>query len=155
MRLGEITYPIYRVAIIALGAVFGLLLWLFYEKTRLGSIIRAGKENKEMVEALGINLRVIFTGVFGVGVALAAFAGVVAGPFVAISPGVEWDILVLALAVIIIGGLGSIKGAFIAALIVAFADMLCKVFVPQMAYISIFAPMALILVFKPSGLAGE
>jgi branched-chain amino acid transport system permease protein len=138
MLAGQITlfggapYPIYRLAIIGVGLAVALLLSLLVTRTRLGMQIRAGASNRPMVAALGVNIRRLFSLVFGLGAVLAGFAGLVAGPIVSIEPGMGDSILILSFVVIVIGGIGSIRGAFFGALLVGLVDTLGRSFLTQM-----------------------
>ncbi len=162
-------YPIYRlVIIVATLAVAGLLYGLVM-RTRLGMLIRAGASNREMVGALGINIKLLYTLVFGLGAALAGFAGVMQAPILTVQIGMGENILILAFVVIIIGGIGSIRGAFVAAIIVGLLDTIGRAFLPDLLHhvlstnaaqtlgpslssMSIYILMAAILVFRPEGL---
>ncbi len=153
--LGDIIFPIYRLVIIVIGFLVGIGLWLFQERTRLGALIRAGVDDTEMARGLGINVPLLFTCVFGMGAAISAFGGVIAGPFIGVYPGLEWGILLLAMAVLLIGGLGSLKGAFVGSLIVGLADNFGKVLIPELALFPIFGSVVVVLAFRPSGLFGK
>jgi len=152
--LGE-AFPIYRFAMIVIGLGIALLLWAFLEKTRTGIIIRAGVDDKEMVSGLGINIQLYFSGIFALGAFLAALGGVISGPIVGAYPGLDFEILVLALAVVVVGGLGTLKGAFLGSLLIGFAETFGKAFFPDFAMFTIYVTMALVLIFKPSGLLGK
>ncbi len=147
-------YPVYRVSLIAFGLGIALLLWLFIGRTRLGAIIRAGVSDAEMVSGLGINIHLVFAGVFALGTALAALAGVIGAPVLNLYPGLDFEILILTLVVVVVGGLGTLKGAFFGSLIIGLADTFGKALIPEFALFLIFAVMALILLIRPSGLAG-
>jgi branched-chain amino acid transport system permease protein len=155
LQYGSIVFPSYRLFVIAVGLVIGVGLWFFQEKTKWGAIIRAGVDDGQMARAVGINVSLLFVLVFVLGTALTGISGVLGGPFVGVYPGVDLDVLLLAVVVIIIGGLGSMKGAFLGSLIVAFLDNFGKVFFPEMAMFTIFAPMAVVLGLKPTGLWGK
>ncbi|MDP4160069.1 MAG: branched-chain amino acid ABC transporter permease [Bacillota bacterium] len=152
--LGE-AFPIYRFGIIVIGLGIAVLLWLFLEKTRTGVIIRAGVDDKEMVSGLGINIKLYFSGIFALGAFLAAIGGVIGGPIIGAYPGLDFEILVLALAVVVVGGLGTLKGAFWGSLLIGFAETFGKAIFPDFAMFTIYVTMALILIFKPSGLLGK
>jgi branched-chain amino acid transport system permease protein len=153
--LGTIVYPLYRVFVILTGVIVALLFWLVLERTTLGSTVRAGVDDEEMVRGLGINTPKLFTVVFAFGAFLAALSGVIGGPLVGAYPGADFDVLLLALVVVIIGGLGSIGGAFVGSLIVGLIDTFGSVLVPELAMFTIFAPMAVILALRPRGLFGR
>jgi branched-chain amino acid transport system permease protein len=155
ISLGDVTFPSYRLLVIGVGLLVGLGLWLFWDKTKIGAMVRAGVDNKEMAQAVGVNVPVLFTMVFAFGTFLAALAGVLGGPVIGIYPGADFDILLFALVVIIIGGLGSLKGAFVGSLVVGLIDNFGKSLFPQLSLFSIFAPMAIILALKPQGLFGR
>ncbi|MCB1384744.1 MAG: branched-chain amino acid ABC transporter permease [Nitratireductor sp.] len=165
----ELNYPVYRLAIIGVGLLVAALLYGIVSHTRVGMLVRAGATTPEMVNALGVNIERLFMIVFGVGAMLAGFAGVIAAPIFAIEPGMGDNILIVAFVVIIIGGIGSIRGAFVAALLVGLIDTLGRslatemtgfVFSPSMsnqigpalASMLIYILMAAILIFRPQGL---
>ena len=153
--VGPIIFPKYRLFVIIVGLVIGIGLWLFQEKTKWGAILRAGVDDEQMARAVGINVPLLFTTVFVIGTALTGLSGVLGGPFVGVYPGVDLEVLLLAVVVIIVGGLGSMKGAFFGSIIVAFLDNFGKALFPELAMFTIFAPMAIILAFKPTGLWGR
>lgn len=148
-------FPLYRLIVMLFGLLLAAVLWFLQEKTRWGAIIRAGLSNKEMVAGLGINIRLVFTIVFAFGGILAGLSGVVAGPILGLFPGMEFQVLILALVVLVIGGLGSISGTFIASLLVGLVETFGKVLFPSLSMIIIFGLMAVVLIFKPSGLLGK
>lgn len=162
-------YPAYRVALIAAGLLVALGLWLVITRTRVGMLIRAGATNPDMVSALGVNVRQLFLVVFGFGAMLAGFAGVMAAPIFSVEPGMGDNLLIVAFVVIIIGGAGSIRGAFVAALLVGLVDTLGRTLVtdglrlvmdpssanqigPAIASMLIYVLMALVLFWRPEGL---
>ncbi len=149
--LGE-TYPAYRLFIIGLGVTVMVLLYLGLERTRLGAIVRAGVDNRTMASSLGINVDRAFFMVFCLGCYLAGLAGVVAAPVLSVYPGMDMSVLILALVVVVVGGPGSLRGAVVGSLLIAMAETFGQVFVPQFASATIYAVMALILVFRPQGL---
>ena len=155
LSLGDIIFPIYRLVIIAVGILVAIGLWLFQEKTKLGALIRAGVDDAEMARGVGIRGPLLFTCGFGVGAAISAFGGVIAGPFIGAYPGLEWGILLLAMAVLLIGGLGSLKGAFMGSLIVGLADNFGKVLIPELSLFPIFGSVVVVLAFRPEGLFGK
>ena len=167
--LPGVFYPVYRLVIIGVTLAVGLLLYFTVMRTRLGMLIRAGASNREMVGALGINIKLLYTLVFGLGAALAGFAGLMQAPILTVQIGMGENILILAFVVIIIGGVGSIRGAFVAAVLVGLIDTIGRAFVPDMlrsvlsasaastlgpalASMLIYLLMAGILVFRPEGL---
>ncbi|MBV9120955.1 MAG: branched-chain amino acid ABC transporter permease [Chloroflexi bacterium] len=148
-------YPTYRLFVIVVGLLIALGLWLIQQRTRLGSIIRAGGADKEMVGGLGINVAVVFTGVFVFGAALAAFSGVIAGPILGLYQGMDSETLIIALIVVVVGGLGTLTGAFWGGLLIGLADTFGKVLLPEFALFLTFAVMAVVLLLRPSGLFGR
>ncbi len=153
--LGKIYIPIFRLAIIAFGIVAALSLWFFQEKTRVGALIRAGMDNKEMTMGLGINLKVVFSGVFALGAFIAGFCGLIGAPLLGINLGVGWEALLLAMIVVIVGGTGSVQGALAGGLIIGLVDAYGKAFFPEFAYFSMYIVLIIILLFRPSGLMGR
>ena len=162
-------YPAYRLAIILVGLLVGLFLYLLTSRTRLGMLIRAGASNREMVGALGVNINWLYTLVFGIGAMLAALAGVMAGPIYAVEVGMGESILILTFVVIVIGGIGSIRGAFVGSLLVGLVDTLGRAFLPSglklvlppatadgvgaaLASMAIYILMAVVLIWRPRGL---
>jgi branched-chain amino acid transport system permease protein len=155
VKLGPITVPAYRVAITLTGLFVALVLWLLLDKTRLGAMVRASVDDREIAEATGIPVEFVFTSVFGLGAALAGFAGAIGGVFIGLYPGADFEILLLAFVVIIVGGIGSIAGAFVGSLFVGLVDSFGKVFFPELAMFTLFIPIVLVLLFKPTGLFGR
>jgi branched-chain amino acid transport system permease protein len=152
VRLGSYAYPAYRLFVIALAATVGVVLYLVQHRTRLGALIRAGVDDREIAEAMGINVPRVFTAMFVVGGALAGLAGVVAAGLLTLRPGADTDILLFALVVVVIGGLGSLQGAAVGSVLIGLVDAFSKVWVPELSYFAVFAPMAIILMFRPAGL---
>jgi branched-chain amino acid transport system permease protein len=151
--LPGIEYPAFRLAIIATGIVVALLLYLLIARTRLGMLIRAGASDRMMVGALGIDIKLLFTLVFGLGAALAGLAGMMAGPLLAVQVGMGDGVLILTLVVIVIGGIGSVRGAFVAAILVGLIDTFGRILLPPaLADIGIYVLMAAILFWRPQGL---
>jgi len=153
--MGYFSYPVYRLFLIAVGLVVAGALWWFQEHTRLGTMLRAGVDDAEIARALGINVSLLFTLIFATGAALAAVGGVLAGPVLSLYPGADFDTLILAFVVVIVGGLGSLRGALAGALLVGLLDDFGKAFFPQFALFTVFVPMAFILVVRPTGLFGR
>jgi len=166
---GGLTYPLYRLLIIGVGLAVAILLWFVVSRTRLGMLIRAGASNRVMVAALGVNIRLLYTILFGFGAALAGLAGLLSGPIYAVQPGMGELILIQVFVVIVIGGIGSIRGAFAGALIVGMVDTLGRAFLrpvlsalisptagdaagPALASMLIYLLMAAVLAFRPEGL---
>jgi branched-chain amino acid transport system permease protein len=154
-RAGELHFPVYRVFIVAVAAAVGLILWLVLERTRLGAMMRATVDDPEMARGVGINVHGISMAVFALGAMLAAVAGVVAGGFVGVYPGADFEILPYAFVVVIVGGMGSLKGALIGSLMVGLLDNFGKALFPELSYFTLFAPMAAILAVRPTGLFGR
>lgn len=155
VRVGGGFYPKYRLFVLVLGLVVFLALWLLLNRTRLGALIRAGVDDAEMVEAMGINIRRVFLATFMLGASLAGLGGAVGGAFLTLYPTADAEILVFSLAVVIIGGRGSLVGAAVGALLVGLLNSIGQVMFPELAYFVIFGPMAAILAFRPLGLFGR
>ncbi|OPF94712.1 branched-chain amino acid ABC transporter permease [Rhodopseudomonas palustris] len=156
VRLTEgLSYPVYRLALMAICVALAIAMALVIQKTRIGRLIRAAESNREMVEALGFDSRLIFRMVFATGVALAATAGMLAAPIESAYPGIGDRVLIVSFVVVVIGGIGSVRGAFIGSLLIGMADAFGKVFLPQFSSIIIYALMALVLVIRPAGLFGR
>jgi branched-chain amino acid transport system permease protein len=154
VHLGPIVFPSYRLFVIAVGVVVGVALWFLQERTRLGAMVRAAIDDAEVAQSVGIKVSRLNTGVFAFGAALAALGGIMAGPILGVYPGADFEVLLLAFVVVIVGGLGSLKGAFIGGVLVGCLDNFGKALFPELAYFTIFAPMALILAIRPAGLFG-
>jgi branched-chain amino acid transport system permease protein len=152
---GGIIYPSFRLLLIALGVLVGALLWVLYRKTQIGAVVRAGVDDREMVNAVGINVDLLFVLVSALASFLAGTAGVVGGAFLTLYPGAEWEILVYALVVVIFGGLGSLEGAMIGALLVGLLDAYGRWLLPEFSYFVLFGPMALLMLFRPRGIFGR
>ena len=152
---GGLVYPTYRLVLIALGAAVGVLLWILYRKTQIGAVVRAGVDDREQVAATGINIDRLFVMVSALASFLAGMAGVAGGAFLTLYPGAEWEILVYALVVVIVGGLGSLGGAMIGALVVGLLDAYGRWLLPEFSYFVLFAPMAVLLLVRPRGIAGR
>lgn len=155
MKAGDIVFPWYRLFVIAVAALVGVGLWILNERTLIGARVRATVDDPEMAAATGINVSVLSGGVFAAGAALAAFGGVMGGPILGGYAGMDFDLLPLAFVVVIIGGMGSLKGAVIGALVVGMIDNFGKALVPELSYFTLFAPMVLVLALKPTGLYGR
>ncbi|TCS64051.1 branched-chain amino acid ABC transporter permease [Varunaivibrio sulfuroxidans] len=148
-------YPVYRLFLSAVAGSIAIGLYVLVQKTRLGMTIRAGVDNREMAQVLGIDVGKIFTLVFSGGVALAAFSGMIAAPVETVYPAMGGHVLILSFVVAVIGGLGSIKGAFIAAMLVGLSDAFGKAFFPEVAEFSLYLVMAAVLLWRPQGLFGR
>jgi len=155
VSLGITAYPRYRTFVIVAGLVLALALWALQARTRIGAIVRAGVADKEMVGGLGINVQLVFGGVFAFGAGLAALSGVIAAPFLSLAPGMDFEQLILSLIVVVVGGLGTLKGAFFGAIVVGLADTFGKIWVPDFSLMVIFAIMAFVLLLRPNGLFGR
>lgn len=153
--IGGVVFPTYRLLVILIGVIIAVGLWIFQEKTKFGAIVRAGVDDEEMLRGSGINIQRVFAGVFGLGALLAGIGGVIGGPFVGVFPGVDVWILLLALVVVIIGGMGSLKGAFVGSLFVGLIDNFGKALFPEFSLFTLFAPMVIILAIKPTGIFGK
>ena len=155
MTLWGATVPSYRMFVIAFGLVMAVVLWLLIERTRLGAIIRAGVFDSEMAAGMGINVDRMFTGVFAFGAGLAGLSGVIAGPIQSAQPPMGATILVPALIVVVVGGLGSLKGSLVGSLIIGQAETFGKAWLPGASMLIIYLVMALVLLFRPQGLFGR
>jgi len=155
VNVGGLYLPLYRIFMIAMAAAIGLVLWLAMEKTRLGAAVRATVDDAQMARGIGIDTSRISMLIFSLGAFLAALGGVIGGGFLGVYPGLDFEILPLAFAVVIIGGMGSLGGAAIGALAVGLADNFGKALFPEVSYFTLYAPMALILAIKPTGLFGR
>jgi branched-chain amino acid transport system permease protein len=153
IALGELmTYPVYRLFISAVCVLLALGMYLVFTRTRLGMMIRAGSTNREMVQSLGVDIKFLYRVVFAAGVAIAVLAGMVAAPVSSVYPGMGNQVLIICFVVVVIGGIGSIRGALLAALLIGLVDTFGKVVFPQAAGVLIYVLMALILLWKPDGL---
>jgi len=152
---GTLSYPAYRLLMSAICLVMAGLLALVIRRTRLGMTIRAGADNREMVELLGIDIGLVYRIVFAAGVALAAFAGMIAAPVASVYPGMGNQILIVSFVVVVIGGIGSIKGAFLGSLLIGLADTFGQVLAPQIAGMTVYMLMAAVLLWRPAGLFGR
>ena len=153
--LGGLYFPGYRIFMIGVAAAIGVSLWLVMERTRLGAAVRATVDDAQMARGVGIDTSRISMFIFALGAFLAALGGVIGGAFLGVYPGLDFQILPIAFAVVIIGGMGSLGGAAIGALLVGIADNFGKALFPEISYFSLYAPMALILAVKPTGLFGR
>jgi len=153
--IGGIYFPLYRVFMIAMAVAIGLIIWLTMEKTRMGAMVRAAVDDSEMARGVGIDTSTVSMFIFALGAFLAALGGVIGGAFLGVYPGLDFEILPIAFAVVIIGGMGSLGGAAIGGLIVGLADNFGKALFPEISYFTLYAPMVLILALKPTGLFGR
>jgi branched-chain amino acid transport system permease protein len=155
LTVGGLRFPRYRLFIMALAVVVGASLWLGLDRTRVGAMIRAAVDDAEMAQGVGIRVPTVSLGVFALGAFLAALGGVIGGGFLGIYPGLDFEILPYAFVVVIVGGLGSLPGAMVGSLLVGLLDNFGKALFPELAYFTLFAPMALILALRPTGLFGR
>ena len=154
MQLGNITFPVFRIFAVFVAVAMAVLLEIFYERTSLGAKLRACVDDNEMAGAVGICVPLVSGVMFGLGAALAALGGVIGGPFFGIYPGLDFDMLPVLFVVVIIGGLGSLKGAAAGSIMIGIIDTFGKALVPDLSYFTLFAPMALVMAVRPTGLFG-
>ena len=147
--------PVYRIFMLALAAAIGLALWLGLDRTRAGATVRATVDDAQMARGVGIDTSRVSMLIFGLGALLAGLGGVIGGAFLGVYPGLDFDILPLAFAVVIIGGMGSLAGAAVGAVVVGLVDNFGKVLFPQISYFTLYAPLVLLLAVKPTGLFGR
>ena len=153
--LGTLYLPLYRVFMIVVAAVIGIALWLVLDKTRAGAVVRATVDDAQMARGIGIDTSRVSMLTFGLGALLAGLGGMIGGGFLGVYPGLDFEILPLAFAVVIIGGMGSLGGAVIGAVVVGLVDNFGKVLFPQASYFTLYAPLVLLLAVKPTGLFGR
>jgi branched-chain amino acid transport system permease protein len=154
-RVSGLVFPIYRLVIIVIACVVAAALWLMLERTRIGAMIRASVDDPEMARVVGIRVSRLFTIVFSVGAALAGFAGVIGAPILSIYPGLDFDMLPLALVVVILGGPGSLLGSFVGSFVIALLYNYGQAHFPELAYFVLFLPMVVVLLLRPQGLFGR
>ena len=153
IALGDMmTYPVYRLFISGVCLALALGMYFVFTRTRLGMMIRAGSTNREMVQSLGIDIKFLYRVVFAAGMAIAVLAGMVAAPVSSVYPGMGSTVLIICFVVVVIGGIGSIRGALFASLLIGFVDTFGKVMLPSVAGVLVYVLMALILLWKPDGL---
>jgi branched-chain amino acid transport system permease protein len=156
IRLTEnLSYPVYRLFISGVCLLLALGLYLLIQRTRIGMMIRAGASNRDMAQSLGINIKFIYTLVFALGVALAAFAGMINAPLSSVFPNIGGQVLIICFVVVVIGGIGSVKGAMAASLMIGLADTFGQVLLPEVAGMIVYVLMAAVLVWRPAGLFGK
>jgi branched-chain amino acid transport system permease protein len=148
-------FPIYRLVVILIAVVIAVALWLLLDRTRLGAMIRAGVDDPDMARVVGIPVPWLFTIVFCLGAALAGFAGVIGAPILSVYPGLDFDMLPLALVVVILGGAGSLLGSLVGSFIIGFLYNYGQALLPELAYFVLFLPMVLVLLVRPQGLFGR
>jgi branched-chain amino acid transport system permease protein len=154
-RVSNLAFPIYRLFVIGVAFALAAALWFLLERSRLGAMIRAGVDDLAMARAMGIRTSLLFSAVFCLGSALAGAGGVLAGPILSVYPGLDSDMLPLALVVVILGGVGSLLGAFVGSLIIGFIYSYGQALFPDLAYVILFLPMVLVLTLRPTGLFGR
>ena len=154
VQIGLGVFSAYRLCLIGFGFAIALLLWLFLERSRIGAKVRAGVDNAVMAAGLGANIPALFTGIFGLGVALAALGGIAAAPVIGLYPGMDSEILIPAFIVIVIGGMGSLRGAFVGSLLIGIADTFGKAYFQSIALFLIYLAMTAVLLIRPQGLFG-
>ncbi|TQM01632.1 branched-chain amino acid ABC transporter permease [Pseudonocardia kunmingensis] len=155
VNVASSSYPAYRLALIGFGAVIAVAVYVAFERTRLGALVRAAVVDRDMVAALGVDVRKVLLGVFAAGSALAVLGGVLGAPLFGAHPGLDHEMLILTLVVVVVGGLGSVRGALVGALLIGQVQALGAAFVPEIAGFLVFAVMALVLTFRPAGLLGD
>jgi len=154
-RFFGIVFPRYRLAVVVIALILAIGLWFLLERTRLGAMIRASVDDPEMARVTGIRVSRLFTIVFALGAALAGVGGVLSGPILSVYPGLDAEMLPLALIIVILGGAGSLPGAFLGSFVIGFIYNFGQVFFPDLAYVVLFLPMLLMLVLRPQGLFGK
>ncbi len=147
-----LSYPVYRLFMSAVCVALAIGLYVVIQRTRLGMMIRAGSHDRDMVQALGIDIDMIYRVVFALGVALAAFAGMLAAPVSSVYPGMGEQVLIISFVIVVIGGIGSVRGALLAALVIGFADPFGKVVLPDYAGLLVYLVMAAVLLWRPAGI---
>ena len=155
VRIGAVAFPLYRMTVVGLALLVACGLWLLMEKTRIGAMIRAGVDDMQMARGLGISVSRLFTAVFCLGAALAGAGGVLGGPILSVYPGLDTDMLPLALVVVILGGVGSLVGAFVGSFVIGFVYTFGQVLLPDLTYMILFIPMVIVLAVRPRGLFGR
>ncbi len=155
IRFSDFVFPRYRLAVVVIAVIIAASLWLMLERTRLGAMIRAGVDDPQMARVTGIRVSRLFTAVFSLGAALAGLAGVLSGPILSVYPGLDAEMLPLALIIVILGGAGSLPGALLGSFVVGFIYNFGQVMFPELAYVVLFLPMVLVLVLRPQGLFGR
>ena len=155
LQVDKLYFSTLRCLMILEAAVLFVVLWIFERKTRVGAMVRAAVDNDETLEGFGVNVMLVRMGVFGLGALLTAFGGVLGCAFMSIYPGLDFELLPFAFVVVILGGIGSLPGALIGAIIVGLIDNFGKALFPELSYFTIFAPMAIMLAIRPQGLFGR
>ena len=155
LRAGTIVFPKYRLAVVVMAVVVAAVMWYLLERTRLGATIRAGVDDPEIARVIGIRVSRLFTAVFSFGSALAGFGGVLSGPILSVYPGLDAEMLPLALIIVILGGAGSLPGALLGSLVIGVIYNFGQAMFPELAYVILFLPMVIVLVVRPQGLFGR
>jgi branched-chain amino acid transport system permease protein len=155
VHLGVVSFPTYRLFMLATAILVGVLLWLLLERTRLGALVRASVDDEEMARGMGVNVGRLYLFVFGITGILAGLAGGVGAPFLGAFQGAQFEVLLLALLVAVVGGVGSIEGAFVAGLLIGIIDSVGKSLFPELAHFTLFAPLIIVLAVRPTGLFGK
>jgi branched-chain amino acid transport system permease protein len=155
VQVAGLFFPIYRLVIVAVAVVIAIALWLMIDWTRLGAMIRAGVDDAPMARVVGIKVSQLFTLIFALGAGLAAFGGVMGAPYLSVYPGLDAEMLPLALIVVILGGTGSLLGALVGSFVIGFLYNFGQAMFPDLAYVILFLPMLLVLVLRPQGLFGK
>jgi len=155
LRIGGVAFPTYRLVVLAIAVVTAIALYLLMERTRIGAMIRAGVDDMQMARAVGIPVSKLFTAVFCLGAALAGAGGILGGPIMSAYPGLDADMLPLALIVVILGGIGSLLGAFVGSFLIGAIYTFGTALLPDLAYVILFLPMIVVIAFRPRGLFGR
>jgi branched-chain amino acid transport system permease protein len=155
LRIGGVAFPTYRLVVLAIAVVTAIALYLLMERTRIGAMIRAGVDDMQMARAVGIPVSKLFTAVFCLGAALAGAGGIIGGPIMSAYPGLDADMLPLALIVVILGGVGSLLGAFVGSFLIGAIYTFGTALLPDLAYVILFLPMIVVIAFRPRGLFGR
>ena len=155
VQVAGLFFPLFRLVIVGVAVVIAIALWLMVDRTRLGAMIRAGVDDAPIARVVGIKVSQLFTLVFALGAALAAFAGVMGAPYLSVYPGLDFEMLPLALIVVILGGTGSLLGALVGSFLIGFLYNFGQAMFPDLAYVILFLPMLLVLVLRPQGLFGK
>ena len=154
-RIYGVVFPIYRLFVIGVAAAVAVSLWVFNDKTLVGAKLRAAVDDHEMAGGVGLSVPLISGCMFGLGAGLAAFGGVMGGPIFGVYPGLDFELLSVAFVVVIVGGRGSLKGSAVGSILVGLVDNFGKALVPELSYFTLFAPMAIVVAIKPTGLFGR
>ncbi len=155
LKVGRFNFAAFRLFMVGAAALLFLLLWWFQKSTRIGSMVRAAVDNAEIAEGLGIHVNYVKLGVFALGAALSGFGGVIGCGFMALYPGLDFELLPYAFVVVVVGGMGNLTGALVGSVIVGIVDNFGKALFPELSYFTLFAPMAIVLAWRPTGLFGR